>query len=455
MLLRRGASWATDGAIYFRNIEGPVTIGAYGVCSNPDERGLCANAPLIHRSDATEQSLFNFYKTTDWRIQELHLTGDTLRAGATGGATDWRQLLFLRLKMSGFGTPLGNSHWDTDGHDQVMVVDCDIADADSNIIYIGSERLALMGNRLGNASESHVLRVWQAYLGVISHNEISGASCNTDRGRHAIKFHGPSQEVLANAGNGEGGLVHPSRFVIIANNIFGSSGPWPVCVGPQYSGIDERVTDVILEKNRFFSGYGVVSATPVQVSLNLWARRVTVRNNLFDGTGSSRYYAGIQIDRRGIEPAPTDIWIYNNTLYKADVTPGEYTSCEGIIVREAARQTVFVNNLAYLSPTATVVELIRNESPDLTEHHNLLAGGNQWINPDDANFLLKDFRLLPDADALDQGATVSVFDDLAGTPRPQGQPTIWALTKGHRRQRETKGRDCAMDTRALRRLIQN
>ena len=419
VLLRRGASWTTDGAAYYREISGPVTIGAYGACSSPDERGICANAPLIHLTGGAEGGIFNLYKTTDWRIQDLHITGDTTRWGATGGATDWRQLLFLRLKMSGFNTPLGNSHWDTDGHDQITVADCDISDADSNILYIGSERLALLGNRLRNPAQSHVLRVWQAYLGVISHNEMSGASLYTTSGRHALKFHGPNQEILANAGNGESGLVHPSRFVVIANNVFGSSGPWQVCVGPQYEGIDERLRDIIVEKNRFLAGWGAISATPVQAALLIWASKVTVRNNLFDGTGSSSYYTGLMITRRGNEPAPDGNRVYHNTIYKAAVQ-GAYTSCEGIRLGEQARRTIVRNNLAYLAPEADLMQLFHDDSPDLTESHNFLAANNQWIDPDNANFLLKDFRLRADSVYRDQGTAVPVLDDFAETVRPQG-----------------------------------
>ncbi|MCP4346872.1 MAG: PKD domain-containing protein, partial [Desulfobacterales bacterium] len=50
ILLRRGDTWTTSGDRTYLNIDGPVTIGAYGDCDTPDDRGICSNAPLIHNT---------------------------------------------------------------------------------------------------------------------------------------------------------------------------------------------------------------------------------------------------------------------------------------------------------------------------------------------------------------------------------------------------------------------
>ena len=66
------------------------------------------------------------------------------------------------------------------------------------------------------------------------------------------------------------------------------------------------------------------------------------------------------------------------------------------------------------------MQLLHDDSPDLTQSHNFLASSNQWIDPDNANFLLRDFRLRGDCDYLNQGTAVPVLDDFAETARPQG-----------------------------------
>ncbi len=420
LLLRRGDYWTTSGSARYADIAGPVTVGAYGQCQSPDARGICANAPRIHLTGDAEEALFDLYRPTDWRIQDLHISGETTRWGAIGGVTDMQSVLLLRLKVEGFTVPLGNSHWDTDGHDQYMIVDCDVSESAMNEVYIGSERLVIMGNNFRKPSSSHVLRVWQAYFGVIGHNNLSGSSLDSDLGRHALKFHGPSQEVLANAGDGQGGLVHPTRFVVITDNIFGGSGPWPVTIGPQDSTHDERLRDIILEKNRFYSGYGDQSccSSAVQVALYVSAADVSVRNNIFDGTDSSVYYTAIRISQRGIEPLPSGNHIYNNTVYKADLLSG-YTSCRGIDIDASAVQTVVRNNLVHLPSSATEVEMIRNDSTDLVSDHNLLTDLPGLADPGNMDFLQKDFSLLAGSPAENQGTEVSVWDDFAGTNRPQ------------------------------------
>jgi PKD repeat protein len=419
VLLRRGDEWTTDGSASYANIAGPVTVGAYGSCASPDDRGICANAPRIHLTGDEENALFNLYRPSDWRIQDLSITGETTRWGAIGGVTDMQSVLLLRLKLEGFTVPLGNSHWDTDGHDQYMIVDCDVSGAQMNGVYIGSERLVLMGNDFRNISTSHVLRVWQAYMGVIGHNTLSGSSLDSDSGRHALKLHGPSQEVLANAGDGEGGLVHPTRFVVITDNIFGGSGPWPVAIGPQDSSQDERLRDIVLEKNRFFPGYGEQSccSSPVQISLNLWASHTTVRNNIFAGTGSSQYFTAISIDRRGGEPTATNNQIYNNTIFKSDLLPG-YTACTGISIGAEASQTVLRNNLVHFPAETVAVSMIDDDSGDLLSDHNLLTATPGLTDPDNTDWLQKDFSLQNGSPAQNQGADVPVWDDCEGNPRP-------------------------------------
>jgi PKD repeat protein len=419
VLLRRGDVWQTSDTMSV-STEGPFTLGAFGDCQAADERGICSNAPVIQAQGAVEASLFRVHNVSDTRIMDLRLVGPHEFHGALGGVTGISTVLAFRLQVEGFGTPLGNSHWETEGHDQYMYVDCDAGMSATNVIYVGSERLALMGNRFRNPSASHVVRVWQAFKGVISHNDISGSSQDTDAGRHAIKLHGPGEDVISDPG--EGGLARRTKYVVISNNIFGGSGPWPVAIGPQDSGSDERLENLVVEQNRFYPGYGDPSccSSLVQVSLLVWARYVTVRNNVFTGEGSSRYFTAVSIGQRGIEPFPLGNRVFNNTIYKSDPVVGEYNSAAGISVDDVAVGTTVINNLVYFANGFDVVDMIEGGGTDLTEAFNLMTDDPWLVDPDNADFLAKDFSLQADSPAVDNGTPTAVFDDFAGAARPVG-----------------------------------
>lgn len=419
VLLRRGDLWQISNG-FTVSTEGPFTLGAFGDCETPDERGICANAPVIQAVGASEGSIFQLYRITDSRIMDLRMTGPYEFHGAIGGVTDIRSVLALRLQADGFDTPWGSSHWETDGHDQNMYVDCDAGFTESNVLYIGSERLALMGNRFRNPSQSHVVRVWQAFKGVISHNDISGSSQDSDTGRHALKLHGPGEETIMDPG--EAGLARRTRYVVVSNNIFGGSGPWPVCIGPQDSGNDERLEDLVVEQNRFYPGYGDPSccSSGVQISLLIGARYITVRNNVFSGEGSSRYFTAVSVGQRGIEPYPLGNRILNNTIYKSDPVLGEYTSVAGISVDENTVATTIINNLIFFADGFSVVNMIEGGGTELVETNNLMTSDPRLVDPDNPDFLVKDFSLQADSPGVDSGAVVPVFDDFSGAGRPAG-----------------------------------
>ena len=199
ILFRRGDSWTSTGSIQLSNA-GPLTIGAYGDCTTPDDRGICSNAPVLNLSGGVTEGFFNSFNHSDGRIMDLHFIDADNRRAVADGVTGLNRLLYLRLKSEGFETPFGVGHWDTDGHDQLAYVDNDFSVSRNNILYVGSERLMVLGNRLRDPSLSHVLRVWHAYKGVIAHNELSGSSATSNTGRHALKLHGPHESEIQDTG---------------------------------------------------------------------------------------------------------------------------------------------------------------------------------------------------------------------------------------------------------------
>ena len=422
ILLCRGDSWTVTSNLSWPNSAGPVTIGAFGPGGIQNELGIYSNAPKI---TVTSGRFMLLDDKQDWRIMDLHLVNDIVTDGAQlsfEGSYNMQRDLFLRLKLEGFENTLIWGHWNNDSRlmpiDQMAVVSCDLSGGNVEVVYIGGERLAILGNDIRNAQKSHVARIWQAYKSVISDNKMSGSSVASAEGRHALKLHGPGPgSALGTPTVGSETLQHRTDFVVVSDNVFGSSGPWPVAIGPQNTNFAEEISNVIFERNRISSAFGA-GTNKVDVALFAWCSYSTIRNNIFDGTGSGVDYLAIAVERRGIEPAPTAVSVYNNTIYRSDNTSG--TSRIGIRVGSPSSGIVVMNNLVSF-PSATVsIAALQDLSGSAQAGGNVLTSVPGFIDPDDASPLARDFRQAKGSPGINQGATVPVYEDFDGGPRPIG-----------------------------------
>ncbi len=423
ILLHRGSSWETNESVCSgRGIDGPVIVGAYGDCDSPDERGICSNAPFIKLIDPNPtqtdyNSFFSGSYSRDWRLSDLWFEGDIGYNSIMGAATDVSSVLLFRIRSEGFRHAVTISHYETEGHDQIMIVDSDFSNAENNVIYGGSEQMVLMGNLVENSSLTHVVRIWQAFRSVISHNILSGANLDNSNGRHALKLHGPFVETLTDD-SGNKHIMNPSRYIMISDNVFGGGGPWTVGIGPQNASYDERLSDVILEKNRFFADYGLQSVNKVTRSLLVWARDVTVRNNIFVGNGSGSAYVGATVEQRGIEPPPSHVQIYNNTFYKTDTTDEDsYNMYLAVDIADTSSQISVRNNLVHLPNSGDLVMVFRDRSTDLVESSNLLTDLPVLTDPGNNYHFFRDYSLQADSPAIDAGESIPVLDDFTGNNR--------------------------------------
>ena len=415
ILFHRGSSWTSSGTDFPDN-SGPVTIGAYGACSSPDDLGICSNAPQI---TITAGSFCDLSRKQNWRFSDIYFSGGSDVGGVFGGVYDMQRILMLRLKTVGFSVPIGISHWKDSADeliDQIMLVSSDVSNSGNNCLYVGAERLALIGNKIYNAMDSHVVRVWQGYLGVISHNIISGSSIDSTTGRHALKLHGSRESEVNPEGIGLN-LNNRTTFVVVSNNVFGSSGPWPVTIGTQDGAADQRVNDIIFEKNRIHPDYGAQSSRLVQVALNIWGRYYSIRNNIIDGTGASNYFTAINVSTRGVEPAPVGVEIYNNTIYRSDVNTTDH---KGFLVENSCTDTIIINNFVSFPNVTGAKILIMNSSADLVQSNNILTSTPSLVNPDLADPLSRDYTLQVNSSPDEAGiSNVPICDDYYSKRRLQ------------------------------------
>lgn len=408
ILFKRGSTWTTAGLTAWPENAGPVTIGSYGSGAKP----LFA---------ITSGNFFNLSYKQDWRVMDLDFVNSDKNASVISGLAAFQRITLLRLNTEGFDVPIGWTYWNEIlilPIDSLAVVECNVHGARTNGMYLGAERLALLGNTVAAIDDSHVVRVWQAYKSVISHNMHSGSSLTSGTGRHALKFHGPTEVTLSPRQNSSD-LRYLSGYTLVSDNIFGSSGPWPVVIGPEDGGKNCAMSNIIFERNRVVTQYGSLSSTNVQLGLYASGRYYTIRNNIFDGTGSSSGYTGVSVTNRGIEPPPLGVNVFNNTIFRSDNSNnGNFQT--GIQIGASTSNTAVRNNL--VSFPGTNDYLVRNLGTGTIESNNNLNGTISFTDPDNASPLLRNFSLAAgSSSAIDQGyALPSVFEDYAGNPRPAG-----------------------------------
>ena len=419
ILFDRGSSWKTSGLSWPSN-SGPVSIGAYGTGTNPDSLGIYENAPKI---TVTGGKFLSLTSKQNWRISDLHLIDPNRTSEAMGGAIGIQRLLIQRIKMEGFKTSISWSSWYNSEiiiKDDIVIASCDISDTTGACIYGGSERLALLGNILED-SNYHVIRIWQAYRSVISHNIVSGSSLGNDHGKHALKLHGPG---VYHNGEGSttlgtpapnGGLLElRTNYTIVSHNAFGSSGPWPVRIGPQNTAADERLTNIIFEYNRIHSDYGNQNNIEPKTGLRMSSQKSVIRNNIFDGTGAASEYTGVGIADDYDLIDPKEIEIYNNTIYRGDAGTGIH---KGVSICSEASDIIVKNNLVSFPYATGWTTLLEDDSAETVSEANLLVDDAGFSSPDDSNPLERNFDLKLTSVAIDNGIEINVFDDFLGNSR--------------------------------------
>jgi hypothetical protein len=136
-----------------------------------------------------------------------------------------------------------------------------------------------------------------------------------------------------------------AEHIVVSDNVF-SRGPFGT--GPQNKESDERIRDMIVERNLFTEvGSGIESQV---------VSGMTIRNNIFNGDPDSSSLVTVVYQNNYGTPAPSSTYIYNNTFYMpTSNAPLRFsavtiTAANGNVTFPTG--TVLRNNLAY-APQAT------------------------------------------------------------------------------------------------------
>jgi len=390
LLLRRGDTFRGSLGI---NSAGPGSIGAYGE----------GNRPRIDASGMVFRISGQSPRFSDYRISDLEIVGQGSSSGAVDVGGMARDLVLLRLKTTGTGHAVmapesiieywhdqGNT--DQDLSDGFFVQDCEMGNVSGvrTLLFVASRRLAMLGNVYEDSGE-HVLRIPWTERAVISSNTMGGAIPT----KHVVKMHGP--------GWSSGGISrgHYTERVVFSDNVFqGGDDDWTVSIGPQNAQSDERVRDLIVERNLF------LPSNQVQVPLTLSGEDITVRDNVFF-RGARQQTSCMSVGSRGVEPSPSRVAIIHNTCSSLAAGP-RLAQISG----SARSVSIFNNLVAGTSPGST------GATNNSVERGNLVTASPGFVvaSPSGA---WEDFQLGASSPAVDSASPEAATPwDFTGRPRP-------------------------------------
>jgi hypothetical protein len=201
-----------------------------------------------------------------------------------------------------------------------------------------------------------------------------------------------------------------TELIEISDNLFsGTSGAILVENAPQNGNDDERLRNIVVERN-IFQGSSTNGGRQILVS----AVNETLRNNVFNQSVAGGGQ-GIQVARRGIEPVPQFVEVYNNTCYA-----GTCAAFSGTNFTAAGINSWAKNNLCFTG------SCISNGGTGNTVSNNSASTSSNpgFTNASGELKIISDFK--PTGNYT--GATsVPVWLDALGTPWP---PT-WDLGAVH------------------------
>ena len=424
---------------------GPGIIGSYGSGALP--------VVQLNSNDSLATVLTFSSRTTpsfrDWRVMDMEFDGMSNSAsyglGAGGG---FSQITSLRMTFRNFNTALGcdatsaewwNDHQGPYGQsvDQTAIVDSTVTAGPNTqyISYLSGNRLAFMGNDGDNGGNqiitdshgkvvinpttgnpqngSHATR-W-TYLGkaVISNNTIMRPGLD----RHVMKIHAPTWINGIQPPNqpyqGDG----YTKLIVISDNKFGDHlNPWSIVIGPQDSQTDERVRDIIFERNLYLT-------TPNSQAGNvIRGHEITIRNNIYAGNNT---FTLINVD--GAETPAENVWIFNNTQYSAE------SGVDFVMVKisdSRVSNITITNNLAYAPNTSNPLLYSDAGASNVVVANNSTDYQVKNVSPlltATPPLLITDWTPTTGSYANNVGAAVPVWSDLYLNQRPQGVIDIGAV----------------------------
>ncbi|MGH1542634.1 MAG: PKD domain-containing protein [Arenicella sp.] len=399
VLLKRGDQWKVSSRPILSSTN--LQVGAFGTCLAPDDRGLCANAPLLINQNIFRTIFYFNENSSNNVVQHIRTSAASADIRGSFGSNGTKNLLIHKVKSSVAGG-LGGGH--VDG---VFLSDSDFSGG-AYTVYLSGKRIVLLGSDIydNSSNNGHVIRFPIINHSVLSHNRISGAIRN---GQNQIKMHGLRDSARQQYID-DGIEVVDTEYVHIANNLFGRGGASLVALAPQNASYNEPLSHIIFEKNRYDYTYGSPLPSSWGNLLYIHAQNVTVRNNIFDTsyTPSDTGPRAIDVVQRSHSPASANIKIYNNTF---NASQNDYTfGYIGIRVCASCSADVVNNLIVRPAGNDPQDQGVVDQSGNATIRHNLFINNPDFLDTSSTTPRLRDYRIRASSPAKGTGGVVPVTD---------------------------------------------
>jgi hypothetical protein len=289
------------------------SIGAYGGCE-----GTQSDRPIIKGSlgigmqatgdgrvaDLDFESVGSpaaVYSDNNYNYVTYQITLDNLLSNGNNESfymAQCAQCGYIELVQTGMGANQGT---------YINFAENNQAQWGTNSLYNNIDYQAVLGNSFSgagapdNGTGLETVRVSACRMCVFANNTMENAN---DVGA-VLKLHNGNTKDSSPTWTG----VY-TELIEISDNLFtGTSGAQLVETAPQNSSFDERLRNIVVERN-IFQGSDTGGGRQILVS----AVNETLRDNVFNQSvaGGGK---GIQVAERGIEPVPQFVQVYNNTCY--------------------------------------------------------------------------------------------------------------------------------------------
>lgn len=364
-LFKRGDTFtaSADGTV---TSAGPNTIGAYG----------SGALPIVNLAAATSGVKITSTSVNDLRVMDIEFVGgsasDANQAGIalTGAGASGVTMLRVTTRLTGApGIALGPST--TEGCTKCVIQDSTLSGHYSGyLLYAVLYESAVLGNSIGpggGGTYEGTFRLTMAQKFVVAHNTVTQAGTSVNK------------PVLRFSALARGTSAMDTYYGIASDNklIQGTSGAF-VFTNQGNVGGDERIYDIIAERNWIQFGAGHAGGGFDCNQIRTIATRHTIRNNLFDmSTDCGDDVRAVYVLREdAAAPSPTDVNIYNNTFY-AD---GIY-SYRGVLLTANATNTVIKNNLCWFDVGTGSTDCVPSSGTSTTASNNTTLAQSTGTDP--------------------------------------------------------------------------
>jgi hypothetical protein len=395
------------------------SVGAYGGCE-----GTQTNRPIL-RDSGTSGELLVAITAGDGRIADLDLEGNGTAAQAVGTLGSSTRIPY-QITLYNLYSNGNNSAYSWSQGAQWAIVDSVMTGMRTSIgtfvnynennpatwsgnPYNNVDYQALLGNsfngqgNVSNGAGQETLRISACRMCSIENNTIQ----NANNIGAVLKLHNGNTYNSLPTWTG----VYTELIEISDNWFGGTSGAELVDIEPQNAGVDERLRNIVFERNLLAGSTLAQGGNQMRTSVV----NETIRDNVFlmNSSSSVKYpIYGVDAGQLGVGPVISGVEVYNNTCYAPTPITGQAcVAFNGFSMRAPPQDSFAQNNLFY-TPAGGHSTVVNTGTGNTVSNNTVSPTSNPAFTNGSGSFsVISDFK--PTANYLG-GTRVPVWYDAIG-----------------------------------------